>query len=165
MGRTILCNHCKSTFNETVLANKEDPNLCPVCGASLLDGEGSMENGQGGDDGLISWYYYGFIDNNGKTTYLDDEPIDLDKFGDTYFLIKEFKAPPRDKNGSSDRAKEVLRTYVPDAFSPPEKNEPEVRCPRCGSKEIQLVARKYSLLTGFATNKFDRMCVYCKKRF
>lgn len=41
----------------------------------------------------------------------------------------------------------------------------QTRCPRCHSTEIQLVPRKFSLLTGFATNKFDRMCVRCQKKF
>ncbi|WP_195612826.1 hypothetical protein, partial [[Clostridium] symbiosum] len=82
-----------------------------------------MEMKRGGKDKLdehsdwITWWYYGFKKNNGKTTILDDEPIDLDKHGDEVFLIKEFKAPPRDANGS-DKAKEILRTYIPDAFAP-----------------------------------------------
>ena len=41
----------------------------------------------------------------------------------------------------------------------------QIRCPRCFSQQFQLMPRKFSLLTGFATNKFDRVCVMCKKRF
>lgn len=40
-----------------------------------------------------------------------------------------------------------------------------VRCPKCGSTQIQMVNRKYSLLTGFATNKVDRVCVNCKYKW
>ena len=40
-----------------------------------------------------------------------------------------------------------------------------VRCPRCRSTQVQMVPRKFSLLTGFATNRLDRVCVRCKKRF
>lgn len=40
-----------------------------------------------------------------------------------------------------------------------------VRCPSCGSTQIQLVSRKWSFLTGFFTNKVDRVCVNCKRRF
>jgi len=92
-------------------------NYCLVCGANLSGDE------KGGKDKLdehsdwITWWYYGFKKNNGKTTILDDEPIDLDKHGDKVFLIKEFKAAPRDANGS-DKAKEILRTYIPDAYAP-----------------------------------------------
>jgi hypothetical protein len=40
-----------------------------------------------------------------------------------------------------------------------------VKCPECGSTQIQIVNRKWSLLTGFLTNKVDRVCVRCKNRF
>ena len=36
MGRTILCKKCKSTFNESVLANRDNPNICHICGESIL---------------------------------------------------------------------------------------------------------------------------------
>lgn len=46
------------------------------------------------------------------------------------------------------------------------KNElPKPKCPKCGSTSIQIVPRKWSLLTGFATNKADRVCVNCKYRW
>ena len=41
----------------------------------------------------------------------------------------------------------------------------EVRCPYCNSTQVQLIRRKWSLLTGFATNKVDRICVNCKRKF
>lgn len=44
-----------------------------------------------------------------------------------------------------------------------EKNKP--RCPKCGCTEFQMVPRKWSLLTGFLTNKVDRVCVKCKTRY
>ena len=44
-------------------------------------------------------------------------------------------------------------------------NKNEVKCPWCGSTQIQMVPRKWSLLTGFLTNKVDRVCVNCKKKF
>ena len=31
--------------------------------------------------------------------------------------------------------------------------KPKVCCPKCGSTQIQIVPRKFSFLTGFATNK------------
>lgn len=43
--------------------------------------------------------------------------------------------------------------------------EGEVHCPYCNSTQIQLVRRKWSLLAGFATNKMDRVCVNCKRKF
>lgn len=44
-----------------------------------------------------------------------------------------------------------------------ESNVP--KCPRCGSTQIQMVPRRFSLLTGFATNKTDRVCVNCKYKW
>ena len=40
-----------------------------------------------------------------------------------------------------------------------------VHCPRCGSTNIQVVPRKWSILTGYMTNKTDRVCVNCKHKF
>lgn len=40
-----------------------------------------------------------------------------------------------------------------------------VKCPKCGSTQIQMVPRKWSLFTGFMTNKVDRVCVNCKCKF
>ena len=54
MGRTILCPHCKSTFNESVLINKENPDICPVCGESLLDDDNTVEV----QKEKTKWYYY-----------------------------------------------------------------------------------------------------------
>lgn len=36
MGRTILCTHCGSTFNEDVLKKIHSEDTCPVCKESLL---------------------------------------------------------------------------------------------------------------------------------
>ena len=44
-------------------------------------------------------------------------------------------------------------------------NDTTVRCPKCGSTQIQMVSRKWSLLTGFLTNKVDRVCMNCKHKF
>ena len=156
MGKTVICLKCQSTFNESVLENRENPNICPVCGASLLsDGEDEHSD-------WITWYYYGF--KNSSSSCLEDKPIDLEKRGDVYYLIKEFKAPPRDSEGKSDAAKAELRKYVPDAF-PEKKSVPKVQCPYCFSTQVQMVPKKFSLLTGFATNGYNRVCVRCQRKF
>lgn len=173
MGRKILCEACGSVLNEDILRARNSMNTCLVCGASL-DGSNSNDSSQTvPEEELIDWYYYEFKDGSG-TGSLRDKPIDLDKFGDTYSLAYTFKAPPRDKNGKSDAAKEVLRReYKPDAFMPnPNKTiKPDAlwiaegRCPRCHSDKIQLVQRKWSIWTGFRTSAVDRVCVNCKHRF
>lgn len=53
------------------------------------------------------------------------------------------------------------KTYV----SPPAKTNSVVKCPRCGSTQIQLMQRKWSPMTGILTNKVDRVCMNCKHKF
>ncbi|NDO48486.1 hypothetical protein FMM75_03325 [Lachnospiraceae bacterium MD335] len=158
MGK-VVCEKCGTEFKFEIVKNFES---CPVCGASFSD-DGDSANVDEHSD-WINWYYYGYKSDNGKTGSLRDKAIDLDKHGDVFFLIKEFKAPPRDAAGSSEKAKEILRTYVPDAFEKT-REVPKVQCPYCHSTEIQLVPKKFSLLTGFATNGYNRVCVRCQRKF
>lgn len=44
-------------------------------------------------------------------------------------------------------------------------NYDTVFCPKCGSTNIQIVPRKWSLFTGLLTNKTDRVCMKCKYKF
>lgn len=156
MGRKILCPHCDSSLNEEILKEKNSEDICPVCGGKLDD------DGKDNQEELITWYYYGFKGSPNAT--LRDKPIDLQKRGDVYYLIKEFKAPPKDANGNCDAAKRELRKYVPDAFAPPKENP--VRCPRCGSTEYTLMNRGFSIWTGFlGSGKVKRVCNRCKREF
>ena len=157
-ARSILCPHCKSVLNEDILKQRNSENVCLVCG-ERLDGE-NVDADEHAD--WITWYYYGF--KNSSSSCLEDKPIDLEKYRDTFYLIKEFKAPPRDVNGKSDAAKQELRKYVPDAFLE-KQSVPKVQCPYCHSTEIQLVPKKFSILTGFLTNGYNRVCVRCQRKF
>ena len=40
-----------------------------------------------------------------------------------------------------------------------------IKCPKCGSTQIQAVPRKWSLTTGLLTNQVDRVCLNCKHKF
>ena len=129
---------------------------CPVCGAVFDFGN---ENGH---SDWITWYYYGFKKCSGGS--LMNKPMDLERFGDTHYLIKEFKAPPKDADGNCEAAKKELRKYVPDAFS--ENKVAPIRCPRCGSTEYTLMNRGFSVLTGFlGSGKVKRVCNRCKREF
>lgn len=158
-GDNVKCPKCGSSFNKMFLIGKQgNADVCPMCGADMQSEDENPD--------WITWYYYGHKSNNGKTTSLRDKPIDLNEHGDIFFLIKEFKAPPRDSSGSSEKAKEILRTYIPDAFEEPKKTESIIYCPWCGSSEFTLLNRGYSLLTGFlGSGKVKRVCNKCKKEF
>ena len=145
MGRTILCQHCKSTFDEDVLKDREHPDVCPVCGKSLTgDGDASSLPPKE----KKKWYYYeeagGTLDD---TLYDDEKPLYTFEAVDV------------------EDAKRQLKEVFPNCPLLRKTSPPKVFCPRCGSTEIQLVPRKYGLLTGFATSKCDRMCLRCMKKF
>lgn len=156
MGERIKCNSCGTEYEKLFLLGKQgNLETCPMCGASM--------QGQEEHSDWITWYYY--KDEKTNCFTLRDDLIDLSKWTDTR-LIKEFKAPPRDDSGSSERAKEILRTYIPDAFAESVKQESTICCPRCGSKEYTLLNRGYSVWTGLlGSNKVKRVCNRCKKEF
>lgn len=161
MSRKILCPNCASLLNEDVLKQKKSENTCLVCGASL-DGDDTEKPVKSESEELVTWYYY---DLGGGTYYLDDKYTEDDED-----LTFTFQAPK-----DLEEAEKVLRReYKTDAFKEPESDNvikpdalwiKEGKCPRCHSSNIQLVPRKWSIWTGFRTNKVDRVCVNCKHRF
>ncbi len=152
----VKCLKCGSSFNRMFLMGKQgNADVCPVCGGELQCEDEHPD--------WITWYYYGHKRDNGKTASLRDKPIDLTQHGDVFFLIKEFKAPPESVCGLEE-VKRILRTYVPDAFVNQTSSE-TVHCPYCNSTDIKIVPKKFSLLTGFATNKLERVCAKCMRKF
>lgn len=144
----IVCEECGTEYKYEVAKNMKN---CPVCGASMMgDDDFSHEESPDKDSGKAvekkTFYYYDSGTLTG-TLYSHRKPI------------YTFQAT------DIDDAERQLKGVCPN--SPLFETTPskQIRCPRCMSTQFQLVPRKFSLLTGFATNKFDRMCVMCKKRF
>lgn len=145
MGRTILCPHCKSTFDESVLAKRSEPNVCPVCGESLIGQEGdSAETVKE----KTKWYYY--KEGGGMLT---------DIVSSRFTPLYTFEAV--DMKDAERQLKEVIPNSSLVTDSSPDK----VRCPYCQSEQVQIVPKKFSLFTGFATNGFNRVCLRCKRKF
>lgn len=144
MGRVILCPHCKSTLNEDILKQKNSENICLVCGGSLL---GDQENIDEPKKETSKWYYYKEAGGTLTDTLYDRSPLY------TFDAV------------DVEDAKRQLKEVLPNSPLINDNSPDKVRCPRCKSTQIQMVPRKFSLLTGFATNKVDRMCVRCQKRF
>ena len=145
MGRTILCKKCQSTFNESVLANRENPNICPVCGESLLEDDDKVAETS---KETTKWYLYkGLSETLTDTLYDDEEPLY------TFDAV------------DVEDAKRQLKEVLPNSPLVNDNSPDIIRCPRCKSTQIQMMPRKFSLLTGFATNRIDRVCVRCQKRF
>ena len=145
MGRTILYKKCQSTFNESVLANRENPNICPVCGESLLEDDDKVAETS---KETTKWYFYkGLSETLTDTLYDDEEPLY------TFDAV------------DVEDAKRQLKEVLPNSPLVNDNSPDIIRCPRCKSTQIQMMPRKFSLLTGFATNRIDRVCVRCQKRF
>lgn len=165
MPRKILCESCGSVLNEDILIAKNSTNACPVCGASLGgdDFHAECDEPQSeSEEELVTWYYYSMS----KAHSLNKKLIENNP---SFKLEYKFRAPD-----NIDRAKEILRKeYNPLAFINTISEElktdaqwkAEGKCPRCHSSNIQIMPRRWSLLTGFLTNKVDRVCVVCGHRF
>ena len=136
MGRTILCPHCKSTINEDILKQRNSENICLVCGKSLDDKSEYERN----------FYYYkeggGMLD---------------DTLSSQFTPLYTFKAVDLED------AKRQLKEVLPNSSL--FKSSTKVQCPYCFSTEVQMVPKKFSLLTGFATNGYNRVCVRCQRKF
>lgn len=145
----IVCEKCGTEYKYEVA---KDMKNCPVCGASMMDDDFSHEESPDIDSGKEvekkTFYYY----DDGRATLV---PVKLNNRKPLYI----FQAI--DMEDAERQLKEVCPNS-PLFETAPSK---QIRCPKCMSTQFQLVPRKFSLLTGFATNKFDRMCVMCKKRF
>ena len=148
----VKCAECGSSFNRMFLMGKQgNANVCPMCGGKLTGEEEHPD--------WITWYYYK-DPQYGDYSLWDKLPLRPEELE----LIQEFKAPPRDSAGSSEKAKEILRTYIPDAFL--ETPKPEICCPLCGSTEFTILNRGYSVWTGFlGSGKVKRVCNRCKREF
>ena len=145
MGRTILCPHCKSALNEDILKQRDSENVCLVCGGSLIvDSDSSVETPKE----KTKWYYY----TEGGGTLMKT-------LSSQYTPLYTFDAV------DVEDAKRQLKEVLPNSPLVNNNSPDIVRCPRCRSTQIQMVPRKFSLLTGFATNRIDRVCVKCQKRF
>ena len=139
MGK-VVCEKCGTEYKFEIAKNFD---CCPVCGAYFSDNEAGVNQKE-----MQTFYYYD--DGSAtltKTMYNHTTPIYT-------FQAVDMKDAER-------QLKEVLPNSPLFGSNP----SSQTRCPRCHSTEIQLVPRKFSLLTGFATNKFDRMCVRCQKKF
>ncbi len=151
---TIKCNSCGTSYNKMFLLGKQgNADTCPMCGGKLCTEDDHSD--------WITWYYYEYEDSNSRI--LTDISIDFENRPDVK-LIKEFKAPPKDSSGSSNEAKKILRTFVPNAF--PEPVNSRICCPFCGSDQITVLSQGYSLLTGFwGSGNPRRVCNRCMQEF
>ena len=77
-----------------------------------------------------------------------------------WYAVKRSKVTPEQK-----AAEEKELAARREAFANPVDENGNVKCPYCGSLQIQMVPRKWSPVTGFFTNKADRVCMRCTRKF
>lgn len=136
----VVCEKCESVFKAEVV---KGTSRCPVCGASF-----DFESSADVEKEKHTYYYY--KEGGGG---LDDMLFD------GFTPLYTFEAV------NMEDAERQLKEVMPNSPLVNDHSPSETRCPYCRSREIQLVPKRFSILTGFATNRYDRMCVHCKRKF
>ena len=138
----VTCESCGTSFP---LERVKDMQNCPVCGEALWD-----ENDISAETTTVKtkWYYY----KEGGGTLMTT-------LSSSFTPLYTFEAVDMED------AKRQLKEVMPNSPLLVDNSSDKVHCLYCQSEEIQLVPKKFSLLTGFATNGFNRVCVRCKRRF
>lgn len=157
MGRTILCKKCQSTFNESALANRENPNVCPVCGESLWNNNEIevLKNGsvqKESDDGLMYFDQIMIFEKepeySGVMTYcsgcgqIDSLDLDLfDKLVDKeYVVLKDGITVTCRGCGKEHKPRKILYKRK-DSYAPPLP-----RCPLCNSAMLKRIKTSSKVL-------------------
>lgn len=140
----IKCPECYHDISSEALN-------CPFCGYPLSKNREQMDI----NDNIIAYLITGDYAGALKEASLIIESSDIDKckqYVDDILVSnedirKEFMSSK--KNNSEHKS---TTTH-------------QVKCPKCGSTQIQMVPRKWSLMTGLLTNKVERVCMNCKHKF
>lgn len=136
----VVCEKCESSFKYETVKGME---CCPVCGADF-----DFESSADVEKEKHTYYYY--KEGGGG---LDDMLFD------GFTPLYTFEAV------NMEDAERQLKEVMPNSPLVNDHSPSETRCPYCRSREIQLVPKRFSIITGFATNRYDRMCVHCKRKF
>ena len=145
------CHGCATLYSE--YSDMYKSNCCKYCHAQLFDSNYSRKTSLCDDIDLNEIkLYFQYVKNNQKNLNSFSKKVKiLSKSNHSY--QQEFNNACNEYQNSSHQVKslDILNTIS--------------ACPYCGSTNIQLIRRKWSLLTGFLTNKVDRYCVNCKRKF
>ena len=142
----VICQNCSTSYDEKFLLGKQgNVDTCPMCGAELKQNDDF--NLEKKPVEKTTYYYY-----DGRSATLDDMLFD----GRT--PLYTFEAI------DIEDAKRQLKKVCPNSPLFNDTSSPKIQCPYCLSTEIQLVPKKFSMLTGFATNSFNKVCVRCQRK-
>lgn len=145
----VICQNCSTSYNKKFLLGKQgNVDNCPMCGASLKS-ENSIDDSALEESPVEKKTFYYYDDGSAtltKTLYNHRSPL------------YTFEAVDMED------AERQLKEVCPNSPLLNDNPSPKVQCPYCFSTEIQLVPKKFSLLTGFSTNGFNRVCVRCQRK-
>ncbi len=133
----IKCEECGKEISDKAVS-------CPNCGCPI---SGKVNN-----------------NNNNLYTYCGVQ-YDISSvlyqisLGNKVNAIKQFRLIT---NADLKESKDVIDN---DLSSYPKLLRYEMRCPKCGSTDFEMIRRNWSLFVGFMTNKVDRVCRSCKCKF
>lgn len=169
MGKTILCPHCKSTFDENILKKKNSMDKCPVCEKSLLSGSdyGQYQNISFGngiklgendsfDEDKIDfwWYEIDEPDVNSSTSgrvyttcakcgYLSCAPYYIARNGNYLLIGSRFNG----KCSCGNQMKNHILSKRPSDWVDPRKRDIQTsdylnipKCPTCSSTDIKKIS-------------------------
>lgn len=127
------------------MGKQGNADVCPLCGESLIGQEG---NSSEATKEKTKWYYY----KEGGGTLMTT-------LSSRFTPLYTFDAV------DVEDAKRQLKEVMPNSSLVTDSSPDKVRCPYCQSEQVQIVPKKFSLLTGFATNSYQRVCLRCKRKF
>lgn len=81
-----------------------------------------------------------------------------------YNMIQRQKMTTEEKQKFDEELDRKRKEQIEKKY-PSKSADGQIKCPACDSTQIQMITRRWSFATGFFTNKVDRVCMNCKKRF
>lgn len=167
MGRTILCNSCKSTFDEDVLKMKNSEDVCLVCGASLSGNDRvSSYNNEQPDFSNPDLYFYEIDDSDEYDDDLRDvwcqctscktvNTILLSKFDS---IQKDYVKLKKDLELTCKGCgKKIINRIVPQrpkGWRDLNDWERTIKCPICSSSKIHKISMTNKAASAFAFGIF-----------
>lgn len=156
--RFPVCSFCKNEKPQ-VLNKSEIEEIKELIKKFSLDEQEKYSYFEKADE----LFYKNRQKDNGNKETLKDGVIFREYLRQKYV----FNNPAFSKEKYNDRVNQEYEKAVEmeEGYRKRQEEKSRPRCPKCGCTEFQMVPRKWSPLTGFLTNKVDRVCVKCKTRY
>ena len=190
MGKIIICPHCSSTFNEDILKQRENEDICPVCGKMLDSGTGIPQDDSPTEEELEhpDLYFYSVDSEDSyedaklrdvwcnciSCTEINRIPYDsFEHIGKQYLRLKEGLGLTCKGCGRQFTKLVVLKRPDGwrnlDRWATAYENKP--KCPTCGSADIKKISATSkaasAAMWGLLSRKVHKQwhCNKCKSDF